>query len=239
MDHEFFGFGDGFRVLIPNPPAIPNFRDIFLPIRRKNRDEPNGFPVSRFLTPPPSEYLCVLCQNVVKKPLECRKCGKLYCDSCIAGLQIVDESSCNKAFSCNACGCSQEPRQPSQVLLRMITELKIKCVHFDLGCQNYITIEEMNRHELVCPYREVLCGNFRHCKKSGLIKDFIETEAVTRSIYSHISNRAGSGRGKCYTCSENCKKIVAFDKLVTDKQHHKALLEYYQVLLSLTEKEMP
>ena len=230
MDNDFIEFSDEFTVIMPSPPNIPNYRSFFiLPQKRKDRKEPCGYAISRFSSDPPNDFLCTLCQNVVKKPAECKKCGKLYCDGCATMLKKSGDSTNAKSFTCSICGCVQEPKQPSMVLMRMIGELKMKCANYELGCHTFITIEEMGRHEFVCPFREVSCENHRNCRKTGLIKDFIESEGTHRSIYSHMSVR-GQGRHRSYACSENCRKIVSFEKMVYDKQHHKALLEYYNVL---------
>ena len=102
---------EDFTVIMPSmPPSLPNFRDIFLPHKRKTKEESHGYAVSRFFSTPPFEYLCAFCQNVVKKPLECKKCGKLYCDSCSYNLHKIDESNGSRSFSCMACGSPQEPR---------------------------------------------------------------------------------------------------------------------------------
>ena len=229
MEPSFLVFSEEFTSSISFASSLPNFRDfIELPQKRKNTEDSGGYKLSRFPQLPSKDFLCLLCSNVLKKPLECRKCGKLFCDTCVGSLKQYDKANRTSIFCCSNCNSSLEPRQPSIVLIRMISELLIKCVNFDEGCSNLIPIEDINKHELVCPYREVYCEN-KSCRKSGLIKDFIESECSFRSIISHFSNRA-NGRNRSYTCSENCKKIVGFEKLVFDKQHHKALNEYFNLL---------
>lgn len=236
MDNDYTEYSDEFIALMSGPPILPNFLSFeILPQKRKDRKDQCGYSTSRFNVPPPSDFLCILCQSVAKKPVECKKCGKLYCGSCANMLKKIDESNGSRVFSCSICGSSQEPKQPSMVLTRMIGELRMKCTNYDLGCLNFVAIEEIGRHELVCPFREVPCENHRSCKKVGLIKDFIESESTHRSIYSHISPR-GHGRCKSFTCSEKCRKVISFEKLVNEKQHHKTLIEYYNVLLKKDKK---
>ena len=238
---DFTEFSGEFTVIMPSHSTVPSFRDLFMiPQKRKNREDTNGYPLLRFESTPPKEFLCLFCQNVVKKPLECKKCNKLYCFECVTTLQKnhnSPEAHGSRMFFCSACNSMQEPKQPSLILIRIISELKIKCANYDVGCKSLITIEEMNRHDLVCPFREVTCENYRNCRKSGLIKNFIESENPLRSIYSHISNRSSHSTNKCYLCSEKCRKIVEFEKLVSDKQFHKALLEYYNLLKKIEVEE--
>lgn len=229
MEPNFLNFSEEFTVIIPNNSSMPSFPRIFLPHKRQHREDTPGHALARFFSPPPQEFLCVVCQNVVKKPLECKKCGKLYCETCSLTLHTVEGVKGNRLFMCSVCNSSYEPKPPSQVLIRMIMEQKIKCNNYESGCKDPITLDEMSRHEMTCPYREVECENFKHCNRSGLIKDFIEIEGAIRSIYSHISHRTHI-RNRCYTCSDHCKKVISFEKMVYEKQYHLALLEYKSLL---------
>jgi hypothetical protein len=234
---SFLQIADDYTVIIPSPNlGHINFHDILLPQKRRAQEGPPGYPISRFLTPPPIEFLCVVCQNVVKRPQECKKCGKLYCDFCSSSAHKTDELSGNRTFTCCICGATQAPRPPSQLLTRMIAELKIKCTNFEAGCVDYITIDDFSRHEQICPYGEVKCEN-RSCKTVGLIKNFKEIEGVSRSIYSHSYHR-GHGRGKSFVCSEKCKRFVLFEKMVCEKQVQKALRDYYDLLCEIKNKEV-
>lgn len=233
MNYEFSDFAEfsaEISVIMPNPLNVPNITGLFrLPQKRKNREDPCGYPVSQFEFPPPSDFLCAICQNVVRKPLECKKCSKLYCMSCINMPNKVTNSLGVISFSCSLCMCKQEPTQPSLILTRIISELKIKCMNYDGGCKTFISIEESNRHNLICPYRSVQCENYRNCRRFGLIKEFIESDGPLRNLYSHLSSRT-HGLHRTYLCSEKCKKVLAFEKLVSEKQTHKAISEYYNLL---------
>ena len=89
---------------------------------------------------------------------------------------------------------------------------------------------------MLCGHREVQCENYRSCRKVGLIKDFIESQGAIRHIYSHLSSRA-HGMHKTYLCSEKCKKILEFDKLVSEKKNDKAMMEYFNLLKKIAEKK--
>jgi hypothetical protein len=232
MDISFLSFSDEYFSLIPSGSDSEILRDFFmLPHKRKLREEYNGYPASRFYTTPPSEFLCAICENILKKPYECKKCGKLFCEGCANKSKKIDPANGSRSFLCSICGSKQEPRVPSVVLVRMISELKIKCQNFDSGCREIVCIDEINKHELLCPYKEVFCANSKICRKSGLIKNFIQTESVNaRNMYSHSSSRL-QNRYKCYACSSKCSKIVAFEKQIAEKHYQKALKEYHSVLI--------
>jgi hypothetical protein len=109
----------------------------------------------------------------------------------------------------------------------MISELKIKCKNFDLGCQSYVSLNEGSKHESTCPFTEVKCRNFEECQKVGLIKDFQEVEGNGRNLYNPFMARA---RGKAFVCSDRCKMISLFENLIQERQNQKALTEYNEVL---------
>lgn len=225
MDDSFM---EEFSVILPGMSSHSFNEDFIFPFKRKTREELAGYPPDRFQTQPPPEFLCFMCSNVAKKPLECKKCGKLCCDVCLQTCIITSDKQPNRNFKCKVCDFIQEPRKPSQLLLRMISEMKIKCKNFDMGCETYVCLDESAKHEQVCPFTEVKCKNYENCKKVGLIKDFEEVEGSTRSIYSHMS-RYGP-RGKLFVCSQHCKRLANFEKMVADRQKDKALMEYYNVI---------
>ena len=240
MDNVFSDFPElssEFSVIMPSPLTVPDFRDLFmLPQKRKKCEEACGYPISRLEVPPPSDFLCMICQNVVRKPLECRKCSKLYCMNCLNAHQKLNSAQGVVLFACSLCGCTQEPVHPSQILIRIISELRIKCMNFEAGCQTYTTIEDITRHNIVCAYREVMCENYRSCRKIGLIRDFIESEGAIRHPYSYLTSRV-HGMHKTYLCSEKCRIILEFDKLVSEKKNDKAMLEYFNLLNKIMKKK--
>ena len=89
---------------------------------------------------------------------------------------------------------------------------------------------------MLCDYREVQCKNYRSCRKIGLIKAFIESYGAVRHIYSNLSSRV-HGMHKTYLCSEKCRIILEFDKLVSEKKNDKAMLEYFNLLNKIMKKK--
>ena len=243
MDNElpdFLDFSGEFTVIMPNQSFVSSIQNFFMiPQKRKIREEMSGYPLLRFESAPPKEFLCAFCQNVVKAPLECKICSKLYCTDCVKALQKIHnppDAHGSRLLFCSACSFMQEPKQPSLILVRIISELKIKCTNYDAGCTNLITIEEMIRHESICPFRETKCENYKDCRKIGLIKNFIESDIPLRNHYSQLSSRYRSN-SKCYLCSEKCRQIVEFEQLIWNKQSYKALSEYYSLLKNIDAQE--
>ena len=224
MEGNFF---DRFSITLPNPPPPLLTEEFIFPFKRKFAEELSGYPPERFQSPPPRQFICFICQNVVKKPMECRNCGMLCCDVCIYNSLLTSESSQSKSYKCKMCSSMKEPRKPSQLLLRMISELKIKCKNFEQGCSSYVSLNEGSKHEATCPFTEISCRNFSECKASGLIKDFTEVEGNSRSLHAPFVART---RGKSFVCSERCKLLAKFENFLHDRQHLKALGAYFEVL---------
>jgi hypothetical protein len=192
-----------------------------LPCKRRIRKEPIGHPVARLVESPPAFFLCGICRNVANRPLECRSCGQLVCGLCASAVSTTGEG-------CVGCSCGIDLRKPSQLLVKMIGELKTRCANSEKGCRFEVAISEAGEHEIKCPFREVWCENNGFCRRKGMIKDFLETEASIRSLFSQVGSvRTGIKR---YTCSEGCRKLMEFKKLVREKQNEKALEEYVKLL---------
>ena len=116
-------------------------------------------------------------------------------------------------------------KDPSPLLLRIISEQSIKCKNAGLGCDYIIELGNMTKHENFCPFRKVLCQNYQNCKNQGYIKDFKEFNTLSRA-YFRMRNQSV----KIYTCSVECFKFVSFKGMVEGKQVVEALKEYFDIL---------
>ena len=192
----------------------------------KSNKSTGGFPMNRFIEVPPKEFLCGLCTLVVKKPAECRKCGQLYCERCVNELKIKTEK---KVFNCLVCFCQREVRNPSLILKKVIGECKIICSNAEKGCVELIELDCLNKHEEKCPYKEVVCENIQFCRKSGILRDFLEIEVMFPSLHSALS-RGEVLKQRSFVCSEKCKTLLNFKKSLLNKQHQQALKSYKDLL---------
>jgi hypothetical protein len=207
---------------------LPPSSLLFKNSKFKSQKNNGGFSRSRFLEEPPKEFLCGLCTNFVKKPTECSKCGQLYCEVCINELKHKTEK---RRFECLVCTCPKEPRTPSLILKKMIGESKIFCLFTNKGCLEVVDLDSLAKHEIKCPFKEVVCENLQYCRKSGMIKDFVEIEDMFPNLHAALSGN-GMIKHKGFVCSERCKHILAFQRMVFTKQHGKALKEYFELMTS-------
>lgn len=224
MDSVHFR-GDIFSTNSLNTIFLP-FRQFYDCSKRKPHQDPSGFSKHRFVEPPPKEFLCGLCVLVVNKPLECSKCGKLYCDTCSKTIKKHNEK---RIFECVSCKSTKDPRKPSLILKRLIEEVKVHCCNLGKGCLEIVGLGGLLHHESKCPYKEVVCENHQYCKKSGALKEFLETELMFPGISAALAGQT-SIRQKSFVCSDRCRHVLAFQRMVMNKQAQKALVEYFELL---------
>jgi hypothetical protein len=222
---DFFLFFE--QSNLSQPPSLersfnfsPEVRE--LPIKRNSAFKSSGHPLNLFLYPPAEEFICRMCEKVVKKPLECKKCGSLFCTPCVSEVNPFNASS---KLNCSVCKTATNAKIPSHLLLRIISEQKIRCKNEDLGCESIFNLGDIQKHDIICPYRQVICQNYEVCKNKGFLKDFKESTTPSR-IYS----RPRGPSVKVFTCSQECFKIFAFKEMVEGKQISEALKEYYEIL---------
>ena len=217
FDDLDFLFLNGYRTSVQLRQLVVPYFQYFLPQKRSARNQIAGYPLELFESPPLQEFLCQICKLVVKKPLECNFCGQLYCEFCVR----TQESCANRQFKCIVCEKECKGVLPSKVLVKIIGDLKVRCRYFDKGCLGFVKLGECQRHELTCVYRDVLCANNEFCSKTGVLKDFFESENRRNNF---------TVRAKSYTCSKNCSYMVLFKKLVVEKNLELALETYIKVL---------
>ena len=228
---DFFLIFD--QTHIPQPPALirpihPYLDSRELPYKRSSPSGSSGYPLDIFISPPSEDYLCKICSKVVKKPSECKKCGSLFCSSCISNDTLMTPSA---KIQCTICNTQTIAKAPSHLLLRIISEQNIKCKNAGLGCNHVVGLGDMQKHEAVCPYKKVLCQNYQNCKNQGYIKDFRES-----TTHSQGYLRPRFQIGKIYTCSFECFKLVSYKEMVEQKQIVEALKEYFEILKQIEEK---
>lgn len=151
-------------------------------------------PNSPSLSPIPTESLivdqesakelqCGICLQLLNKPRQCKN-GHLFCLSCIS--QCLE-----KGHECPSCRCSLKMEELARSLFveKHLRLLKVYCKnHFiyledkgwfadEEGCNETVTLENQQRHELICGYSLVPCKYSSNCGK--IRKMNIETHETT------------------------------------------------------------
>ena len=113
-----------------------------------------------------SEFTCMICLGIVIKPLQLKCCDHLICFEC---LKLYIRSSCS-APRCPLCKHSLIYTNPSKILMRLYSSLKIKCI----SCA--ITLKQEGYFDHVfnqCNNKENKDHNF--CKKCCEVYETLET----------------------------------------------------------------
>ena len=113
-----------------------------------------GYERDRFTTLNFDSFDCIICSEVVRDPMECKGCGKLFCKACIS-----DWIKKNPSAKCpNRCKDTIVPIF-SKALQKMHNNLDIKCSN--PKCNKILKLIDIDKHEEVC--LKVKCWNFDNC----------------------------------------------------------------------------
>lgn len=196
-----------------------------LPQKRPSK----GYLVPRFKEPPCADFLCKVCERVVRKPMECESCGVLYCGRCIprSAMQVPFLSRRLNRIFCSSCQTTGLPRQPSPLLKRMIGALEICCKY--TACAVAVPLSAIKAHERSCGFQEVICANSTECNQRGLLKEFVllRKEGPAHIMKAHFISR--------FACCERCRQLVEFDRMAKKKDRQGVLRAYRRLLRSLNE----
>jgi len=103
--------------------------------------------------------LCFVCLAVCDQPLLLNCCEGIICTKCIS-----DWTSKNN--SCPKCR-NEKPQTevPNKFIMRLFSNLRVKCVFEDKGCKDIVSFDTINDHEKNCIYNH---DRIVKCKKCFL-----------------------------------------------------------------------
>lgn len=113
---------------------------------------------------------CSICTEVLWKPVTCEQCENSFCDECIyQWLQHQKHRDGNKMCPFN-CQYKQRKRIPP-LLINLLSQLKFECIYAQNGCEETLSYEALEQHELNCDYQISQCDG---CLQSVLKKYIIQ-----------------------------------------------------------------
>lgn len=133
-------------------------------------------------------FRCSLCLNVLRKPVQCQRNEHHFCKSCIT-------RHLKQSMVCPSCkeDLSLETLRPaSQILAKLLSQLKIRCDYSRRGCNEVMKVEELESHHKVCNFAPVVCSN----------KDCSEV-VNRRDQVNHATKACQSRLVKCSVCGED------------------------------------
>ena len=156
--------------------------------------------VSLFVNDVPSDYVCTLCDGVVKAPYDIQ-CGHLFCRTCMLKHVNAGHKKCPMA-SCQAALPPVPQRgQVSQwklnnAIRKIVAKMEMKCREHAAGCTAVyaVGIDECNdrEHEQLCEYAQIRCEQCNeYCKRSAMS--------------DHVANECNERTQRCERCLDMIK----------------------------------
>ncbi|CAF3210251.1 unnamed protein product [Rotaria sp. Silwood2] len=106
---------------------------------------------------------CPICHELLWKPVACQSCETPFCSTCIHQWLVNHPKNCP-----NRCKTYIERKCPP-VVAKLLAELKIVCFYESTGCNEVISYEGLDKHEIECSFQSHLCPG---CQSQILKKDF-------------------------------------------------------------------
>ena len=149
---------------------------------------PLGYDDERFESIVNQNFHCLICYNVLKDPVMCRRNEHYFCRGCIT------EHLRRNSHRCPTCAdeLSVETLQDvPRIVKNYLNELSIRCDHYDRGCRELVQLQNLKRHVAECGFTPVVCGN-QGCG---------ETISKRDRTY-HESELCQFRKLKCHNCGE-------------------------------------
>ncbi|CAB4004903.1 RING finger 151-like [Paramuricea clavata] len=149
---------------------------------------PLGYDDERFESIVNQNFHCLICYNVLKDPVMCRRNEHYFCRGCIT------EHIRRNSHTCPTCAdeLSVETLQDvPRIVKNYLNELSIRCDHYDRGCRELVQLQNLKRHVAECGFTPVVCGN-QGCG---------ETISKRDRTY-HESELCQFRKLKCHNCGE-------------------------------------
>ena len=161
-----------------------------------------GYDDERFDTIIDRHFHCLICYNVLKDPVTCRRNQHYFCRGCIT------EHLRRNSHTCPTCvdeltveTLTDAPR----IVTDYLNERKIRCDYEDRGCRELVQLQNLNRHVAECGFAPVVCGN--HGCGQTISK---------RDRTYHESEHCQFRKLKCHNCEKISTMMEEMKTKVTD-----------------------
>ena len=117
---------------------------------------PLGYDDERFEKTVDQNFHCLICYNVLKDPVMCRRNGHCFCRGCIT------EHLRRNAHRCPTCADELTVETLAEVprfVKNYLNELSIRCDHYERGCRELVQLQNLQRHVAECGFSPVVCQN--------------------------------------------------------------------------------
>ena len=184
-----------------------------------------GYDDERFESMVDQNFRCLVCYNVLKDPVMCRRNQHYFCRGCIT------EHLRRNSHTCPTCAdeltvdtLGEVPR----IVKTYLNERRIRCDYEGRGCRELVQLQNLNRHVAECGFSPVVCGN-QGCG---------ETISKRDRTY-HETEQCQFRKLKCHNCEEISKMMAGVDtKVSTNIAHSKTEMENMNTKLNSMGTEM-
>ncbi len=149
---------------------------------------PLGYDDERFESIVDQNFHCLICYNVLKDPVMCRRNQHYFCNGCIT------EHLRRNSHTCPTCADEltvETLQDVPRIVKNYLNEQSIRCDHYDKGCRELVQLQNLQRHVAECGFSLVVCEN-QGCG---------ETISKRDRTY-HESELCQFRKVKCHNCGE-------------------------------------
>ena len=161
-----------------------------------------GYDDERFESIVDQHFHGLICYNVLKDPVMCRRNQHYFCRGCIT------EHLRRNSHTCPTCADELTVDTLTNVP-RIVTDYlngrKIRCDYEDRGCRELVQLQNLNRHVAECGFSPVVCGN-RGCGQT----------ISKRDRTYHESELCQFRKLKCHNCEEISTAMAVMGTKVID-----------------------
>ena len=163
---------------------------------------PLGYDDERFESIVDQNFHCLICYNVLKDPVMCRRNQHYFCRGCIT------EHLRRNSHTCPTCADEltvETLQDVPRIVKNYLNERKIRCDHYDRGCRELVQLQNLQRHVAECGFSPVVCGN-QGCG---------ETISKRDRTY-HESELCQFRKLKCHNCGEISTMMAGMETEITN-----------------------
>ena len=182
---------------------------------------PGGYATDRFKVSVDNNFLCPICAEVLKDPVQCQN-QHYFCKVCIKKHLETN------AKSCPICVQDLDEKtlaEPPRILTDYLNGLLISCDHSEKGCTEVVPVSQLKAHVRECKYRPVVCANEK-CGQTFNQEDLVD----------HLNNACEYRLIHCPDCEDDMiYKKFGKHACVLSKDLNKLRLEWAEVKNVLNE----